>query len=111
MSFASKAPGVYARRVEGEVGALATGVPAFLGYAKEGAVDVPIPLATGADFVPNFGLPRPDGALALAVDGFFRNGGAQCYVVRLHEVDEKEPLAALDDGLASLAASDGIDLV
>jgi phage tail sheath protein FI len=88
---------------------LRTGVPAFLGYAQQGQVNTPQMLALSSEFGKYFGAPLPDSYLAYAVNGFFENGGSQCYVVRLD--DAGDAVAALCNGLAALAPLETIDLI
>ncbi|MEA2694665.1 MAG: uncharacterized protein QOJ16_4052 [Acidobacteriota bacterium] len=107
-------PGVYREDVfPTRTTPLPTGVPAFLGLAASGDPNVPRKLTLGAQLAKNFGPPRPEGFLAAAVAGFFANEGEQCFVVRLAEGGDAavDPVAALADGLAALAALDDVDLV
>jgi uncharacterized protein len=108
------APGVYLEDVYPPPGrTLPTGVPAFLGYASEGAVNAPQPLTLWPQFVAEFGLDT-GGYLGCAVRGFFENGGGLCYVVRLADPDTREgqdPLEALRAGLAALRNVDAVDLI
>jgi phage tail sheath protein FI len=85
-------------------------VPAFLGLASDGEANTPRPLTLWPQFEASFGPARADGYLAYAVRGFFENGGLLCYVVRL---DEKITalVSRLQAGLASLQATDPVDLV
>ena len=58
-------------------------VALFIGYAQRGPVGVPIRLESATLFETLFG-PRPlQGFLWSAVKGFFENGGAACYAMRL----------------------------
>lgn len=85
-----------------------TGVPVLLGFAVAGPVLEPTALARAADFAAVFGGSGPRGHLGAAVDGFFANGGATCWVVRLD--DGPSALEALTAGLIACEALD-VDLV
>src|SRR5215467_6072281 len=103
-------PGVYREDVfPTQPAPLPTGVPAFFGLAAAGDVNAPQQLTLAAQLAAGFGPPRADGYLAAAVAGFFANGGAQCYVVRLTEGGD--PVQALTDGLATLAPVSDVDLI
>jgi tail sheath protein len=69
-------------------------IPAFVGFAASGPIDVPVPIEDPAEFSVIFGrdvsLPRRRGVaeemwghLAAAVRAFFANGGRRCWVVRV----------------------------
>jgi phage tail sheath protein FI len=111
-------PGIYLRPVAPvPVAGLATGVPAFLGYAARpgsagqmAAVNEPVALRHWTEFVAAFGGAAAGGYLAAAVSGFFANGGELCYVVALAD-DPVDPDQALDDGLAAVAPVEDVDLV
>jgi phage tail sheath protein FI len=107
---ALQVPGVYlAERVERRAPVLPTGVPAFVGFVTTQSYG-PVALHRKADFI--------GGALwhlSDAIDGFFDNGGAYCYVIGVHsEQDKPVPAASatkLVDALALLRSFDDIDLV
>jgi len=105
-----KTPGVYAQELAPEPAAeLRTGVPALLGYAGQGKVDEAVLLSLWSQFEPSFGTGPEGGMLALAVRGFFENGGELCYVIRLDDgIPHRE---ALEGGLTTLESLDTIDLV
>ena len=93
---------------------LLTGVPAFLGFANQGPINQPQRLTLWPQFEEIFGMPLEDGYLAAAVRGFFANGGALCYVVRLQEEAISDALGSGNDskgGLGVLSDLDTIDLV
>ncbi|BAY14133.1 phage tail sheath family protein [Calothrix sp. NIES-2098] len=106
-----KTPGVYyEERFPSPVEKLQTGVPAILGYIKGNAkFNEPQPLTHWSEFQRDFGAPLPNGYLAYAVRGFFKNGGSLCYVVPLK--DTIPPEDALLEGLAALEPLCTIDLV
>jgi phage tail sheath protein FI len=107
---AYQAPGVYRQDVFAPAEpSLMTGVPAFLGYATRGTVNVPQRLMLWPQFEAEFGSAPADGYLDYAVRGFFENDGLVCYVVRLE--DAATPLEGLRNGLTALTELDGVDLV
>jgi hypothetical protein len=59
-----------------------TGVPGFVGLADRGPVNTPVKLTSIPQFQNIFGEMK-DGFLLPAVEGFFRNGGQECWVVRI----------------------------
>lgn len=77
-------PGIYTlptpRRPAG-IDLARSGVPGFLGLAARGPVDTPVRIVSIAQFADVFG--DLDGFLRPAVEGFFRNGGQECHVVRI----------------------------
>jgi phage tail sheath protein FI len=95
MAFTStnKAPGVYIEevRVLGPIPGVGTSTAAFVGPARAGVMGKAVRVQTWSDFVANFGLPDDSGpylasntvAVTHAVTGFFANGGADCWFVRV----------------------------
>ncbi|MEV0319759.1 phage tail sheath family protein [Streptomyces sp. NPDC050658] len=80
-------PGVYVQEVPSgahAIAGVATSVAAFVGQARRGPVNVPVPVGSLAQYVRTFGTPwdeaRPMGH---AVQMFFANGGSQAVVVRV----------------------------
>ncbi len=103
-------PGVYKEEVFLEPAAeLRTGVPAFLGFAAKGLIEIPQALRIWPEFEQNFGQPLSNSYLSHAVRGFFENGGRLCYIAHLDE--NVEPIQALGRGLQALVPLDTIDLV
>ena len=87
-------PGVYFEYVERGRPAsapLRTDIAAFVGYAGRGPLLVPIRLSNWREFVAVFGEALPFAYLGPAVQGFFTNGGAVCYVVRVADPLEARP--------------------
>jgi phage tail sheath protein FI len=79
-------PGVYVE--EFEIGAkpiegVGTSTAAFLGVAEKGPLNKPTLVTTQEQFIKNFGGYLKGSYLAYAVDGFFRNGGKRCFIVRI----------------------------
>lgn len=78
-------PGIYPARAEPRRGPLQTAgtdVPGFIGLARKGPIDTPVRVTSWDEFVDQFDY---DGEhyLSDSVEGFFRNGGETCYVVRV----------------------------
>lgn len=92
-SVIDKAPGVYIQEVTalGPIAGVATSTAAFVGPARRGVIESPVRLANWNEFVENFGepddlgpyLPQPLIQVTSAVAGFFANGGADCWFVRV----------------------------
>jgi hypothetical protein len=115
-----KAPGVYRQEsVTPRGDALPTGVPAFIGFVPaeaivpDGVADTaqtygPMPLYRKTEFIGG-----AVGFLTHAINGFFDNGGAYCYVVGVKADVAQVPAAAaaLIDALGLLAPLFDIDLV
>src|SRR5260370_6130228 len=79
-------PGVYIVEAPSGVHTItgvATSIGAFFGQASMGPLNTPIQCLSYSDYTRNFGLPVPGANLAQSVQEFFRNGGAECYVVRV----------------------------
>ncbi len=94
-------PGVYVEEVDKgskPIEGVGTSVAAFVGFAKEGPVNYPTFIANWGQFVQTFGGFMPGGYMALAVHGYFNNGGGNCYVTRLAggngDAEEAGPPAA-----------------
>lgn len=108
-------PGVYREDVVPvRAVALPTGVPAFLGFATEGPVDRPQRLTLPGQLAEKLGVAPEGGYLAAAVEGFFANGGRECFVVRLAGGTQDSGAAreaAFAAALKALEPSQEIDLV
>ena len=88
----ARPPGLRIERVIDQprgLGLVATGVPCFFGLAERGPVSEPVAIAGVAEFHAEFGKLAVGSYLAAAVDGFFLNGGTQCYVVRIAHLFER----------------------
>jgi len=79
-------PGVYTERGEvrhtpivlGE-----SGIVGFVGLCERGPTNTPVLITHQTQFYDTFGDLPEGGFLAPAVEGFFKNGGKRCYVVRV----------------------------
>ncbi len=79
-------PGVYVQEVPSGVRtitAVSTSVAAFFGRATKGPINKAARILSFADFDRQFGEPHPKSDLAYSVRQFFKNGGTDCYVIRL----------------------------
>jgi phage tail sheath protein FI len=78
-------PGVYPGAEEPRARALSaadTRVAGFVGLCEKGPLDEPRLVGGWGEFVEIFGN-LPEGYLSKSVEGFFRNGGRLCYIVRI----------------------------
>jgi Bacteriophage tail sheath protein len=93
-------PGVYFERVDETpaVAALRTDIAAFVGLAERGPLDRPIRLTSWQQFSSVFGGLSRRAFLAYAVNAFFENGGAVCWVVRVAGFDAAAAGADVVDG-------------
>jgi len=79
-------PGAYTERVDAAQPnrlLLRSDVPALVGIAEKGPVDVPVPIESFRQFQAHFGSFIGAGYLAYCVRAFFDNGGRRCWVVRV----------------------------
>lgn len=90
-------PGVYIEEQTGPgvIAGVGTSTAAFVGPALRGPIDEPVRITSWEEFLAAFAQRMPDGSfqpyitsprwfyLALAVRGFFLNGGRRAYVVRV----------------------------
>jgi len=79
-------PGVYFEplqpvRVDADL--LRSDICAFIGYAEKGPTTLPVRIESWRQFQTLFGQPLQYSHLALAIKGFFENGGITCYVLRI----------------------------
>jgi len=65
----------------------------LLGIADRGPVNVPTIVGSFSAYVRRFGGYRSDSYLTYAVRGFFDNGGARCYIVRVINADASSAVA------------------
>lgn len=92
-------PGVYVEEIK--IGAqpiegVSTSTAAFVGIAEKGPLNKPTLVTNQKDFIRTFGGYIKESYLAYAMDGFFRNGGKRCFIVRVAHADAKKATAALD---------------
>lgn len=84
-------PGVYIREIPSgsrTITGVATSITAFIGTARRGPVNDPVPIAGLGDFERTFGGLWRDSGLGYAVRDFFTNGGSSALVVRVvHTAD------------------------
>ena len=105
-------PDVYVEEIstgEKPISATSTSIGAFVGITARGPVGKPVFITSWSDFVKKFaeGLSTPfmrTSDLALAVYGFFKNGGSSCYVVRVPSSDMAK--AQLDNEALTITAKD-----
>ena len=81
----ASAPGVFIKEAEPtpQIPGVATSITAFVGRAWRGPVDLPVLLASYADYERQFGGLWQESPLSYAVQQFFGNGGAHAIVVRV----------------------------
>ncbi|MHA1129521.1 MAG: phage tail sheath family protein [Candidatus Helarchaeota archaeon] len=65
-----------------------TSIAGFIGLAKAGPVNEPVPIRSFDEFEEKFGGYWEQGQLAYSVKGFFQNGGRQCFIVRVNETED-----------------------
>jgi hypothetical protein len=97
-------PGIYFEqvdRVRPALGLLRTDIAAMAGYTARGPLLMPVKVSGWRQFTAVFGDPLPYTFLPRAVQGFFDNGGAACYIVRVADPDQAKVAAAY------LSGSDG----
>ncbi|MBL8929940.1 MAG: phage tail sheath family protein [Kineosporiaceae bacterium] len=108
-------PGVYIREIPSgsrTITGVATSITAFLGTARRGPVDEPVPIFGFGDFERTFGGLWRESGLGYAVRDFFTNGGSSALVVRIvhhdDEDDETDDVAAAP-ALITLPTGDDTD--
>jgi phage tail sheath protein FI len=112
-------PGVYKEEIVLKSATqLQTGVPGFVGFVKSDAVDLPeepVSLNRKSEFDTLFEGKLATGSyLGDAVNGFFLNGGARCYVVSAAIADNADTASkesALIGALQRLAPLTDLDLI
>ncbi len=80
-------PGVYIEEVPGGIRAIkgvATSITAFIGRAERGPVDKPVLMGNLADYDRQFGGLWADSMMSHSIRHFFRNGGTDAIIVRVH---------------------------
>jgi phage tail sheath protein FI len=103
-------PGVYPAEDEPRARPLTVadaGVAGFVGLAARGPLDQPVLLRGWNEFLDVYGR-STESYLARAVEGFFLNGGASCYVVRIaHRARAGETAGPEHAALAERIIKDG----
>jgi len=81
-----RSPGVYSERGEVRQTPIVlgeSGIVGFVGLCERGPTNTPIVITHHSQFYEIFGDLPEGGFLSTAVEGFFKNGGKRCYVVRV----------------------------
>lgn len=92
------APGVYVGDVEGNVPPIQpvdTGTTGMLGRTERGPIEPSI-VTSVAEYRRRYGGVHEQSHLAMAVDGFFRNGGSRCVVGRI-TAETETATASIED--------------
>ncbi|MBM4386888.1 MAG: hypothetical protein FJ088_04060, partial [Deltaproteobacteria bacterium] len=118
-----KPPGIYSEtgdRKYTPINLGKTGVCGFIGLTEKGPSNRPVPIASFQQFREIFGYLPYESYLDRSVEGFFKNGGRECYILRVAhffergrgEVAKKATARAQDRGGKSTiqfsATSEGI---
>lgn len=85
-------PGVYVEEIPSGVRTItgvSTSVTAFVGFLKRGPLDKAIQIFNMGDFEREFGGLDKDSELSYAVQQFFKNGGAEAWIIRSASGDPK----------------------
>ncbi len=88
-----RTPGVYFERQDAApplIAPLRTDIAGFVGIAERGPLNTPVKIESLTQFANVFGRKIAQGYLAYAVDGFFKNGGETCWVVRVASLEQSE---------------------
>lgn len=102
-------PGVYIEEIPSGVRTItgvATSITAFIGRTQRGPMNTPIRIQSFGEYARIFGGLWNDSTVSFAVNDFFRNGGTDAIIVRLHH----GAVAATADigGLQLEAATQGV---
>lgn len=90
-------PGVYVEEIEAgarPIEGVGTAVAAFVGFAADGPFNTPTLVSNWTQFTQTFGDFVEGCYLAQSVYGYFLNGGANCYIVRIGGPRDRENGAA-----------------
>lgn len=93
MAITPTYPGVYIQEIPSgvrTVTGVATSMTAFVGRAKRGLLNEPITINSYGEFERVFGGLWVNSTLGYAVRDFYRNGGSQAVIVRLHNPSAEE---------------------
>lgn len=83
------APGVYLQGMPSPRMPQLSAVAGFVGIAERGPLHDPQPIQSWDEFEMVFGKPVSHGFLGDEVFGFFRNGGARCFIVRVADITDR----------------------
>lgn len=93
--FAYRTPGVYFEWLDRirNITRVRTDIVGFVGIASRGPLHRPVKLESWQQYLSIFGEigDQPQGFLGFSVRGFFENGGAECWVVRVVDPDQATP--------------------
>jgi hypothetical protein len=100
------APGIYFEPLQpsqlmGDL--LRSDIAGFMGYTLKGPAELPVRIESWRQYLSIFGEPLEVGHLAAAIKGFFENGGATCYVLRIVDSRAKEASALLEANSLDIA--------
>lgn len=101
-------PGVFIQEKQsGQFAAqgVSTSTFATLGWTKRGPTDKALLIGSYAEFVRTFGGPWKQSDVALAMEGFFKNGGARAYVTRVVPADATKATVAIPGYTASAVSA------
>ncbi len=88
----TRPPGVFLEREAPRstpLGLLPSGIPCFFGLTERGPTSEPVRVTSFTEFRARFGNLNVGSYLDAAIDGFFLNGGQECYVVRIAHLFER----------------------
>ena len=83
---------------------LRTDITGFIGIARRGPLDTPIPVESFRQYLSHFGDFSSGSYLPHAVSGFFANGGKRCWVVR---VASRDPIGGAKAASIDIANGSG----
>lgn len=86
----------------------ATSIAAFLGLTERGVPDRPVRVTSLEQVRDRFGAARADAYLALAVEGFFLNGGREAHLCRVVGAGSAAASTTLNNGASTPAAVLGV---
>lgn len=85
-SFNIRPPGIYSEESRGRFVPITlgpSGIPGFLGITERGPSHTPVRITEIPQFYEVFGDLKEGGFLAPAIEAFFKNGGRECFVLRV----------------------------
>lgn len=86
-------PGIYREKEEEKrytpITLAKSGIAGFVGLAEKGPTNTPVKITSFEEFKEIFGNLNVGSYLGPAVQGFFLNGGKECYVLRIAHLTEK----------------------